>query len=79
MDPPTLAKLTIEDLVRWRRIQARLAAIRIKPDGYSAAEIESTVTDEMQFWEDAIRVYDLEDTGQLTIAATTGRIYESTD
>ena len=51
------AKLTDEDLARFRSMDAKKEGYRVKPDGYSAQEIEQNEIALSRFWGEVAKRY----------------------
>ena len=68
------AKLTDEDLARFRSMDAKKEGYRGKPDGYSAQEIEQNEIALSRFWGEVAKRYEIDDAKRWTISAFTGVI-----
>ena len=68
------AKLTDEDLARFRSMDAKKEGYRVKPDGYSAQEIEQNEIALSRFWGEVAKRYEIDDAKRWTISASTGVI-----
>lgn len=68
------AKLSEEDLARFRALDVKKESYRIKPDGYSAQEIEQNEMALSRFWGEIAKRYEIDDAKRWTISAITGVI-----
>lgn len=71
-----VGKLGEEDLNRWRAMVARVMAIEVRPDIYSATEIEQAYLSRFRFCAELCERYGIDDTYQWNISNFTGVIWE---
>jgi hypothetical protein len=70
-----IARLTEEDLTRWRLAHARLHAIDKKPDGYSPTEVEQAYITSARLMGEFCERYNVDDSRNWVVSCYTGLIY----
>ena len=69
--------LSDEDLARWRRNQAAIEAMRVKPDWYTREEVERLFIEQWRLIADFTDTYNIDGAKVITFSRTTGAIFES--
>lgn len=71
-----LAKLSTEDLNRWRMARARLRSMELRPQNYNRQEMEVAFIDEWRMVAEFIEKYEIDPSLSLAIYTETGLIEE---